>query len=355
MFGLVVDEELFGEVVKVGGVAIRKIVLKSVFFFFTLVLLSCQEDSSTTSNSERAVDTNSWQEFCKSVDCSQFPDGYITYDHGDNRYYFPVYAQRADDKRHQQYDGQEINFPIPQGRFRQYGEKYGQFTYIEKLDADGRVLKAYRKETADKLQIDAFLRMKKEGGLYIVGLFDDNFKLRPPNASRTDKLLKIYADLYHPTFFKPEKAVKATKLNFSGFYEGKYNSINELLNENFPSFNDDFYLVYQRPVSDHSRSRIDFRGFDLLSKKPVFFGRHVFINCYSLCALSSVFFPDDDLRKYPVVHITNVKFSNYKPVRCSDNAPDLSCDLGTQDFKVVIQVFKQLENLLIGFQKHGGM
>lgn len=161
--------------------------------------------------------------------------------------------------------------------------------------------------------------------------------------NRHDDDRGLQAELYLPNQVKPDKPAIVGKAAFMGIINGRIRSFDDIEIAGFPEFDDKFYQLYVGQVVE---TRGKARSIALISKEPVFYGRHVLVSCYGHCMLSSVYFPDTPNNQKPVVFIRKVLFEGYEPTECRGNQAVLNCDLGTEKFKKGLELFSQLETML---------
>lgn len=362
----------------------------SLIFFQLCILAGCKDTiNSDSSKYENSIDwyvaSMDWEELCRLKDCSEFPIGFITYDHGISRYYFPI----SIDLKLNQFSEQSVNFPYPRAYSTRpeapsvkdyYTEKNKPFIFVPELDAQGNIIRAYRYETADFANINYFFQFSKENSRYALRSLDSSFPIinAIPNAYGS---LGVETILYHPNHAKPEaiSIVKPSRLEPDRIVVQRtdtgYNvvtqpptpnihirSIEDVVEANFPIFEDKFYVL---DISSRENSRGRRKvGIELLSKNPIFFNRHILISCSGfndICKISTVYFIDEPKDKAPVVFLNWVRFKNYtaneckkldwKKFRYEGDISALECVVGTEDFGTVLDVFQKLEKQLLAFKE----
>jgi hypothetical protein len=263
--------------------------------------------------SDRLRDVTSWEELCEIEDCSQFPNGYVTFALGPELYYLPL-PQSFDERVSAAYN-------IPGGR-------------LIELD-EGRIGRSFDYHHSS-------LRLDLSGNqlLRFFGL-DQGFPeiLRethsPPLSGASVRLDAASS----PRSFR----IESRRWIDSGMHDPPL-PFDEIFRDPLPSFNEDFWLLNYNPADKDDLSYNGHDGYSILSKQRIFNGRHIYGSCkYPTCAFFTADFAEDEGNQLPRIRILSVWVDGIDDFRCVVEHQDWSCNEPPEAFGQIDEVFARLE------------
>ncbi|SMX44535.1 hypothetical protein OCA8868_03168 [Octadecabacter ascidiaceicola] len=228
-------------------------VLKGLSFYIALTTSVFAQDIATTM-SERLKDLTTWNELCEIEDCSQFPDGHVTWAIGAELYSFPLYDTLANKV----------------GRVA-YGVRNGRF---EEINSNGDVTRSFG--YSDRLRLSHCCGPLLE----FFDLMDDFPALGDDPDVRWMPSSRVYLLSGDPsgTRHRLERYLEHASIDIAGAQ-----TIGELTFSEQSSFDQNFWLLDLR-----MHPKLVIPSFTLLSKRPLLNNRHVVAVCGTLCDFRTV-------------------------------------------------------------------
>jgi hypothetical protein len=123
-------------------------------------------------------------------------------------------------------------------------------------------------------------------------------------------------------------------------------SVEDLESLGLPSFDENFWLVWQGEVLEDIGLGGKRQELLLISKAPILFGRHIWVECKTSCDIETVTFQADPQPGYPSASITNVRDPSYQPRMCGDPSRAAACTTGAEPFAVLPETLRWVEQIL---------
>lgn len=249
----------------------------------TLTVNACAERTVADPPPARS---NTWSEFCATVDCSQYPLGRFTVELDAERYYLPL--------------AKDLGFVVDPRSARVYRERNSQ----------GEIIRAVR--TTSRKRMIEFARCCER--------LSEAVGLPLPQGSG-------FSNAYAIEFFLTRNLeyrlpLPATNKRF-------FASAEDLISRRLASFNADFWLIetHGSPTSFNTSGVL--QELLLVSKRPMMFGRHVLLECGSLCIAETLYFPDEPQRGQPSARVRLRRAEGSWPT-CPTPNSDKLCELRQQ-------------------------
>ena len=263
-------------------------------FVVMLGLAGCEGDSGL-----KAVEKE-WEDYCSRVDCTQFPDWHYTFVLNGEYYYFPM--DRTNPRR--------INLTFRSAR------------EVKKID--GEIV---------------LVRMANMGQKWLNG-----YKCCRMVMKRLGLLKEWPENIYPGSSFRFYPDPEYSDI---GGGARNYHSLAEAKGDNFQSLGEDFWLIEFGEIFKPTAQTIG-RPVKFVSKKPMLFGRHVLIDCTTLCTIVTLKFDDERGKYLPLLRTDGVIFSDYDPIECEDKNPLINCDKGfVEVLSALPKVFEIIEEFIV--------
>jgi hypothetical protein len=108
------------------------------------------------------------------------------------------------------------------------------------------------------------------------------------------------------------------------------------------SFDENFWLAVDNGRVSYSP---EWRDVVLISKRPMIFGRHVWLECKVYCEAESIIFPDARQAGAPTVRIMNLSPSGYSGESgCYDDTR--GCERGKTPYEVIPETLAWVEEMI---------
>lgn len=331
---------------------------KTLIVLFALVFVSsCQEESEEVGIKSKIT----WNNFCESIDCSEFPEGYITIDITDYRI-DDIYEGKVD---YQTYNDNRTRFYLPLissdvEEVVRYGtrvnpsfEKFRRYERFER-DRSGKIIRGFNLKSSHF----SILSDQKIPELFrFYGLHEKWQK----KAGYTGFSLRI-------TIPEEGQTSGGPPISFGYFTQESEKKDRDWYRRNhLKEFNKDFLLYKYTSRSEKEKGAIEYsrtidgrritrRGITLVSKVPLLFDRYVYLHCYLDCLIIPII--NDGTNTLPLVTVTfsgEASFKAFPHIRVNCDRPEpvplFECDQGLESYNNIPQALKIIEELVLNLME----
>ncbi len=286
------------------------VALASVTVISTVFNLSTEADRSDDAN-QRKIENykKEWQELCAEKDCDQFPVDYATYAFGPDVYYLPLFQTMTEKPPNVFTGGVKLGRYVDLDEDNQARRSYSDGGGLIIAECCHHLLSFYG--LTDDLPV---FRENKSGNRMPSAWTTISSYDRPDRYNRLDRLLDLELD--------------------------ETPSIHEIIDDEQPSFNDDFWLLFSGAPDAKGA-----RELKLLSKRSLLNGRHVMALCYSLCTFGTVSLAEDADDKRPHVALRWMRLRGEQP--CVPAGSELGCPPAADALDKVAQLLSVLDEMFV--------
>ncbi len=281
----------------------------NAYVLFSIMTFPASAQITEPETQERLKNVSDWDELCAVVDCDQFPVGYNTYAFGPSVYYFPTMSKMT----------------VKPPNVLRGGVKAGGFY---ELDSEDTVLRSL--SIADGTIIASCCHHL----LTFYGLADamPTFRESPDGNRMPSAWTSI------TTFDRPR--INSTLRQRLGYGETLIPSIRDLLEERQPAYNRDFWLLSSRESDARG-----VRYFEVLSKRPLLNGHHVYGECAQTCSFRTLRLKEtvDEVR--PQVFLGEMLLTGENMFLCSATELENGCDPAPAIFDQVTVMLGLIEGM----------
>jgi hypothetical protein len=252
---------------------------------------------------------DSWSLLCDRTDCSRFPVGYKTAKVGDSYFYFSTGGA----------DPERLLLPT-------------MYRFFDVSD-DGKLVRS--------VELDPFRQSVTVTDFCCPNLHGRH-GISPPMKSGYHRARRAsyYAPGYQPTWKRLFTKEPLGQLNDLKAFE----SPAHLAQAGLRSFDDNFWLV--RSGKHHSAAK---RRIMLISKRPVLFGRHAWVNCGHRCYAATVTFTKEPQPDLPHVFVDEISDETLDGgITCHNAGP---CLASNSPYEVLPDTLLWVENVLLAMQR----
>ncbi|MEP3843892.1 MAG: hypothetical protein ABJM43_00905 [Paracoccaceae bacterium] len=259
---------------------------------------------------ERFLSIEDWDQLCEVTDCDQFPIGYSTYAFGPEVYYFPTWSTMIVKPPHSLFGLARA------GR-------------LNETDSEGSLLRSVNVSTRAIISYCCHHLLTFYGLSEAMPIFIEN-----PRGNRM-----------------PITSLSLSRFDDPGRYNniqrwldydlGEFPRLDEVISKDAMSYNDDFWVLGAGEFDERG-----FRPFRLLSKRPLFHGRQVYVTCGQLCTFGTMSFSGSENETRPHIQLDSMLLSRENMFLCSLEELKNGCDASVGAIDKVPVMLSVLEDML---------
>ena len=257
-----------------------------------------------------------WDELCAITDCDQFPVGYSTIVFGPEVYYFPMNSTLA--------ESSVASFGV--FRHGRFSEVVDDTTFLRTFSLTGY---------GDVVHCCDYL-------LTFFGLLDDFPMLRqtPPASAYTRSLSWTAFSSYDHNRRHHNDVGRLIGIEVEAFPP-----IEALFPSGMLSYNDDFWIVEANDEIFNGLTGGTYRLFRLISKQPMFHGRHIVGTCVARCTFQSVSLAGSEGETRPHIHMQRLIMTGENMFLCTLEEVANGCDPSPDIMDRVPAIFEVMEDM----------